>query len=165
MFLLGVFQLKRAPFYAAERAGTADLTTAVTYSIERCRSFPNIIRAPTQSAHIQRRSYSPTIQFSTDEIIGWWCDCPIGTRIIGCCSHVSSMIWYLSYRRWESNNTCRTSADPMNFVRDSIPISDFYDSSDDEGTPTDRYSLAWAHFFSVDFYISVNTCAFHRQSL
>ena len=132
MFLLGVFQLKRAPFYAAERA--------VTYSIQRCRSFLNIIRAPTQSAHIQRRSYSPTIQFSTDEIIGWWCDCPIGTRIIGCCSHVSSMIWYLSDRRWESNNASRTSADPMNFVRDSIPISDFYDSSDDEGTLTDRYS-------------------------
>ena len=142
MFLLGVFQLKRAPFYTAERVGTTDLTAAATYSIQRCRSFPNIIRAPTQSAHIQRRSYYPTIQFSADEIIGWWCDCPIGTRIIGCCSHVSSMIWYLAYKRWESHNARRTSTDPLNFIRDSIPISDFYDSSDDEETNTTRYSLA-----------------------
>ena len=142
MSLAGVFQLKRAASYAAERAGTTDLTAAATYSIQRCRSFPNIIRAPTQSAHSQRRSYYPTIQFSADEIIGWWCDCPIGTRIIGCCSHVSSVIWYLSYRRFESDNTRRTYTDPMNFVRDSIPISDFYDSSDDESAATVRYSLA-----------------------
>ena len=142
MPLPGVYQLKRAPFYAAEKAGTTDLTAAVTYSIQMCRSFPNVIRAPTQSAHSQRRSYYPTIQFSPDEILGWWCDCPIGSRIVGCCSHVSSMIWFLCYQRWESNNARRITTDPMNFVRDSVVISDFYDSSDDDDATTDRYSLA-----------------------
>ena len=140
--LVGVFQLKRAQSYAAEKAGTTDLTAAVTYSIQRCRSFPNIIRVPTQSAHSNRKTYHPTIQFSADEILGWWCDCPIGSRIVGCCSHVSSVIWFLSYRRWEPNNTRRTSTDPLKFIRDSIPISDFYDSSDEEDTNTNRYSLA-----------------------
>ena len=92
--------------------------------------------------HSNRKTYHPTIQFSADEVLGWWCDCPIGSRIIGCCSHVSSVIWFLSYRRWDSNNTRRTSTDPLTFIRDSIPISDFYDSSDDEDTNTNRYSLA-----------------------
>lgn len=142
MSLVGVFQLKRAPSYAAEKVGTTDLTAAVTYSIQRCRPFPDVIRVATRSAHSNCKTYHPTIQFSADEILGWWCDCPIGSRIIGCCSHVSSVIWFLSYRRWESNNTRRKSTDPLNFIRDSIPISDFYDSSDDEDNNTNRYSLA-----------------------
>ena len=160
--LLGFFQLKRAQSYAAEKTGTNDLTTAVSYSIQRCRSFPNLIRVPTQSAHSNRKTYHPTIQFSAAEILGWWCDCSIGSRIIGCCSHVSSVIWFLSYRRWHFNNARRTSTDPLNFSRESIPISDFYDSSDDEAATTDRYSLALANFVSVVFYVSVNKCAFNQ---
>ena len=78
-FLSGAFQLKRAPSYAAEKAGTNDLSATVTYSIQRCRPFPNLIRTPTQSAYSQRRSYYPTIQLSSDEILGRWCDCPIGS--------------------------------------------------------------------------------------
>ena len=160
--LVGVFQLKRAQSYAAEKTGTNDLTAAVPYSIQRRRSFPNLIRVATQSAHSNRKTYHPTIQFSADEILGWWCDCPIGCRIIGCCSHVSSVIWFLSYRRCDFSNARRTSTDPVNFIRDSIPISDFYDSSDDEATTTDRYSLTWANFFSIVYDVSVNKCAFKQ---
>ena len=78
-FLSGAFQLKRAPSYAAEKAGTNDLSATVTYSIQGRRPFPNLIRTPTQSAYSQRRSYYPTIQLSSDEILGRWCDCPIGS--------------------------------------------------------------------------------------
>ena len=140
--LVGVFQLKRAPSYVAEKVATTDVTAAVTYTIQRCRSFPDVIRVATRSAHCQRRSYYPTIRFSRDAILGWWCDCPIGSRIIGCCSHVASVIWFLSYRRWESDNARRIPTDPMKFVIDSIPISDFYDSSDDEDASSRRYTLA-----------------------
>ena len=71
MSLVGVFQLKRAPSYAAEKVGTTDLTAAVTYSIQRCRPFPDVIRIATRSAHSNRKTYHPTIQFSADEILGW----------------------------------------------------------------------------------------------
>ncbi|CAF1290641.1 unnamed protein product [Adineta ricciae] len=67
---IGAFQLKCAPSYAAEKAGINDLTAAVPYSIQRCRSFPNLIRALTHSAHSQRRSYYPTIQLSSDGFLG-----------------------------------------------------------------------------------------------
>ncbi|CAF1651629.1 unnamed protein product [Adineta ricciae] len=141
-FLSGAFQLKRAPSYTAEKAGTNDLTATVPYSIQMCRSFPNLIRASTQSTQSQRRSYYPTIQLSSDEILGWWCDCPVGSRVLGCCSHVLPVIWFLCHRRWQSNSRRRTSTDLMSFFTDSVPISDFYDSSDDESATTDRYSLA-----------------------
>lgn len=138
----GVFQLKRARSYAEEKVGTSKLTGDVDYTIQRCRLFPNIIRIPTQSAHRDRTAYHPIIQFSREEILGWWCDCCIGNRFVGCCSHISSAIWFLSYQRWQSNDSRRTSTSMMNFVSDAIPISDFYDSSDDEDASTYRYSLS-----------------------
>lgn len=137
----GVFQLKRARSYAKEKAGTSTLTEPVDYTILRCRLFKDIIRVPTQSAHKERTTYNPIIQFSRDEILGWWCDCSIGNRFLGCCSHISSAIWFLSYQRWQSNETRRSSIDTMNFVSDANPISDFYDSSDDEDSSNYRYSL------------------------
>lgn len=138
----GVFQLKRARSYAAEKAGTSDLTAAVPYTVQRCRLFPNIIKVPTQSAHRDRTTYHPTIHFSAEEILGWWCDCWIGNRFLGCCSHISSAIWFLSYQRWQSNESRRSSTDLVNFVQDAIPISDFYDSSDEEEASTYLYSLS-----------------------
>lgn len=138
----GVFQLKRARSYAEEKTGTSNLTQSVTYIIQRCRLFPNIIRIPTQSAHKNRKTYNPTIQFSKEEILGWWCDCPIGSRFFGCCSHISSAIWFLSYQRWQSNESRRASSDMMTLARDAIPISDFYDSSDEEDLSADRFSLS-----------------------
>ena len=137
----GVFQLKRARPYAEEKAGTSELTAAATYTIQRCRSCPNMIRVPTQSAHKNRTIYHPTIHFSEEEILEWWCDCWIGNRFLGCCSHISSAIWFLSYQRWQSSESRRAPTNLMNFVEDSIPISDFYDSSDDENSSTYRYSL------------------------
>ena len=142
MSVVGVFQLKHARSYAAEKVGTTDLTVAVTYSIQGCRPFRDVIRVATRSAHSNRKTSHPTIPFSADEILGWWCDCPIGSRTIGCCSNVLSVIWFRTYRRWDSNNARRTSTDPLNFIRDSIQIFDFYDTSDDEETNTNRCSLA-----------------------
>ena len=52
------------------------------------------------------------------------------------------MIWFLCYQRSESNNARRTTTDPMNFVRDSMVIPDFDDSSDDDDATPYRYSLA-----------------------
>ena len=138
----GVFQLKRARSYVEEKVGTSKLTGTVDYTIQRCRLFPNIIRVPTKSAHKDRTTYHPIIQFSRVEILGWWCDCYIGNRFVGCCSHITSAIWFLSYQRWQSNESRRASTDRMNFVSETIPISDFYDSSDDEDTSTYRYSLS-----------------------
>ncbi|CAM4817456.1 unnamed protein product [Rotaria magnacalcarata] len=99
---IGVFQLKRALSYAEERCSTTNLTSDVASSVHRCKIIPNLIRIPTQSAHSNRVTYHPTIYFTDQAILGWRCDCFTGARFLGCCSHIASAIWFLSYQRWQT---------------------------------------------------------------
>lgn len=32
-------------------------------------------------------------------IPGWYCECKVGPRTVGCCAHVASVLWYLGYAR------------------------------------------------------------------
>jgi hypothetical protein len=128
----GVYQLKSARSYAEERSSTTNLTGSVNYTIHRCKEFSDLIRAPTRSRHKNRITYNPTIQFSSQEILEWWCDCPAGNGLIGCCSHVASVIWFLSHERWQVGNRRMPSGDFVNFVTDASQVSDFYDSTDDD---------------------------------
>ena len=89
---IGVFQLKRARSYAEERCSTTDLTGTVNYTVQRCKNISNLIRIPTQSAHSNRIIYHPTIHFTSDQVLGWWCDCFTCARFLGCCSHIASAI-------------------------------------------------------------------------
>ncbi|CAF3872817.1 unnamed protein product [Rotaria sp. Silwood1] len=139
---LGVFQLKRARSYAEEKCSTTDLTGIVDYTIQRCKSISNLIRVPTQSAHSNRITYHPTIQFTNEQILGWWCDCFTGARFLGCCSHISSAIWFLGCERWQTQKRHMPSGSYMNFATDAIQVSDFYDSSDGDNDDNSRYSLA-----------------------
>ncbi len=128
----GIFQLKRARSYAEEKSSTTNLTGSVNYTIYRCKDFHNLIRVPTRSAHKNRVTYNPVIQFTSDEILEWWCDCPIGSGFLGCCSHIASAIWFLSYERWQNKSRYMPSGSFINYVADASQISDFYDSTDDE---------------------------------
>ena len=67
--IIGVFQLKRARSYAEEKATTIDLNGAVNYEIYRCHDYPNIIRVPTRSAHVNRLTHNPIIQFTPGEVL------------------------------------------------------------------------------------------------
>ena len=35
-----------------------------------------------------------------ESLIGHCCSCKIGTRVVGCCSHVAVVLWYFSYARY-----------------------------------------------------------------
>ncbi|GFQ66503.1 uncharacterized protein TNCT_546991 [Trichonephila clavata] len=35
--------------------------------------------------------------------IEWYCLCKVGARVVGCCAHVASILWYLGY--WRHNHT------------------------------------------------------------
>ena len=129
---IGVYQLKRARSYAEEKCATTDLTGKVQYNIEQCSIIPNLIRVPMKSAHSDRTTYHPTIHFTDDHILGWWCDCYIGSRFLGCCSHISSAIWFLSCERWQAQHRHKPSGTYINLTSDAIYVSDFYDSSDDD---------------------------------
>jgi len=42
--------------------------------------------------------YRPNID-GTAGIGGWYCKCKVGARVVGCCAHVCSILWYLGYGR------------------------------------------------------------------
>ena len=69
VFLSGTYQPKRARSYAEEKASTEYLTESVYYTIHRRKEFPNLIRVPTQSAHVSRVKYHPIIRFTAEEIL------------------------------------------------------------------------------------------------
>jgi hypothetical protein len=37
-------------------------------------------------------------------IIDWYCTCKIvGTRVVSCCAHIASVLWFLGYVRHQNN--------------------------------------------------------------
>jgi len=137
-FYKGVYQLKRSRSYAEEKVSTSNLTGPVNYTIQRCKDFSNIIRVPTQSAHVNRTTYHPTIRFTPEEISDWWCDCPAGSRFLGCCSHVASAVWFLSFERWQTESRHMPSETFINFFADAAALPDLFDSTE-ESDDNDEY--------------------------
>ena len=52
-----------------------------------------------QSRHTSSRTYLLWIEYSPMEVIAWYCKCRAGTRVVGVCSHIASILWYLGYAR------------------------------------------------------------------
>ncbi|CAF4189825.1 unnamed protein product [Rotaria sordida] len=134
----GVFQIKRARSYAEEHILTTDLSsTVINYELQTCTKIPNLIKVRMQSVHSRRKSYESTIHHSKDEIKGWYCTCPDGAKVVGCCSHIASVIWYLAYERFQSEERPKPSGTYISLVDDSIVLSDFYDSSEADDSDDD----------------------------
>lgn len=129
--------MKRARSYAEERSSTTDLTESVDYPMFRCRKFPDIIKVPTQSAHIKRKTYNPIIRFDSEQVLDWWCDCPSGHRYVGCCSHVASAIWFLSFQRWQTQSGIMRSGDFINLFPDAGVQPETFESSSESASDTD----------------------------
>ncbi|CAF2042672.1 unnamed protein product [Rotaria magnacalcarata] len=68
---LGVFQLKRSRSYAEEKTSTTNLSGHVECVVYRCKDFPDLIRVPTRSAHVNCTTYHPIIKFTSDNTLEW----------------------------------------------------------------------------------------------
>ncbi|KAH3728095.1 hypothetical protein DPMN_054042 [Dreissena polymorpha] len=58
------------------------------------------------------RSY---IRFKEGSVDAWFCSCPVGARVVGTCAHVTSALWYLCFRR---HQTDQLSDGPRNWAAD-----------------------------------------------
>ena len=95
----GVYQLKQAKCYAHEH-----LDDDGSYKFELHEAAPDLLRVRIQSRHISAKKYFLWIQYTDnvndiDPVKGWFCQCKAGARVVGCCAHVSFVIWYLSLAR------------------------------------------------------------------
>ena len=133
---LGIYQLKQSKSYAIEH-----LNQNGEYYVQISNQEPHLLRARIQSRHSQSKKYDLWIKYSVNKVEGWYCSCIKGARVVGCCSHVSSIIWYLSYARFDPRELHQHS---MDYLDEIIDAPDYdTDQSDDESDDSHiLYSLA-----------------------
>jgi hypothetical protein len=85
-----------------------------------------IITTKIQSRHRSNKEfrvyvqYIPTSEIEKFEAIqSWYCECKNGSRTLGCCCHIASLLYYLSFARHQENNLHK----PAQFLSDIFPSS------------------------------------------
>ena len=118
----GVYQLKLCPSYVQEYLeGDVDILVH--------REFHGLIRVKLQSRHVSSKQYLVWIQFSSSEITAWYCRCRSGARVVGVCSHIAAVIWYLAIGR-HNKEAIPAVQDWSEFVTDASVIDESDDSDD-----------------------------------
>ena len=93
--------------------------------------FNGLIRVKLQSRHVSSKQYLLWIQFSESEISAWYCRCRAGARVVGVCSHVSAVIWYLAIGR-HNKEAIPSIQDWSEFVTDATVIDESGESGDSD---------------------------------
>ncbi|XP_048766098.2 uncharacterized protein LOC125673525 [Ostrea edulis] len=125
---IGVYQLKTAKSYAAEH-----LTDDGLFEIFVSDDIPNIVSAKIQSRHTSSKKYSLWIKYDIT-ILFWYCTCKNGSRVVGMCGHISCIIWYLAFARYQ-NESCgiRDWTEEVDDAARSIASSEDEDTVDYDG--------------------------------
>ncbi|WAR27442.1 hypothetical protein MAR_013146 [Mya arenaria] len=120
----GVYQLKLCPGYIQEHIeGDEDIC------VHKERS--GLIRVRLQSRHVSAKQYNLWIKFNNYEILGWYCKCRSGSRIVGMCAHCAAVIWYLGYGKHRFLGALGV-RDWSEYVDDASVVPPTVDSSDSD---------------------------------
>jgi hypothetical protein len=134
---LGTYQLKQAASYIHENFDENGDKTIEIFA-DNSNLFgqnTHLIRTRIQSRHSNSTKYNSYITYSSEPndnnpIKDWYCTCKSGKRTVGTCSHVASVIYYLSNARYNSTKSGKFNIDkvfPEYVSRESN------DESDDSG--------------------------------
>jgi hypothetical protein len=103
----GSYQLKQAMGYINENFNNK-YSGIELYSDDKEIFDKNtrLIRAKIQSRHSKAKQYNTFITYNVktnnaNSISNWICSCKSGKRTVGCCSHVASLIYYLSTVKYD----------------------------------------------------------------
>lgn len=90
----GSYQLRLSSSYIQEHIeGDADIFVH--------KEDPGLIQVKLQSRHVSSRKYTLWIQFNETDVLATYCKCRVGARVVGVCSHVAAVLWFLGYSRHE----------------------------------------------------------------
>jgi len=111
---LGVYQVKLAKSYIYDKR-----QRDTQFGFDMRMDEPGLLRARMYSRHSNAKQYNTWIAFKErweegedteveeeleeEPILGYYCDCKSGSRTLGCCGHVASVLWYLGYVRHQAN--------------------------------------------------------------
>ena len=90
---MGIYQLKQSYSYSVEHCDEEDL-----YEIYVGKETDDILRVRTQNCHTKSNKYLLWVQYQHNAnpaikaVTGWYCICKNGTRIVGCCAHLGSVL-------------------------------------------------------------------------
>ena len=95
---MGVYQIRQAISYTKKHQ-----TEDGKYEIITNKEEDGVIKAQIRSRH----TYNLWIEHNSgiNPITGWYCTCRSGARVVGCCAHIASVIWYLGFERHQPNRT------------------------------------------------------------
>ncbi|KAK3096289.1 hypothetical protein FSP39_025378 [Pinctada imbricata] len=91
---LGVYQVKMAKCYSQEHVSEDGV-----YDISIDNVNDDLLSAKIQSRHTSAKQYKCWIGYFDGAVQSWYCKCKSGSRVVGCCAHIASVIWYMSYSR------------------------------------------------------------------
>jgi len=123
---LGSYQVKQAAHYADEHLAADGLFRIMIH-----HEADNLIRARLQSRHQNSTKYFLWIEYDTTSVKGWFCQCKAGMRMVGCCAHVATLVWYLSYARHQGYSVSKAFKAMSETVIDSKG-SGFEDSEEED---------------------------------
>jgi ABC-type antimicrobial peptide transport system permease subunit len=112
---LGSYQLKQSFSYLNKHLDQNNGKYLIKLRLEESDSGFKMISALMQSRHSNKTKYKLFIQYSPNlndykAINAWVCSCKSGLRTVGCCSHIASVIYYMSYAKYSDNpipNACK----------------------------------------------------------
>lgn len=61
--------------------------------------FRNATKYQLWISFVQNNDEHEMDQDQEGPIAGYYCTCKSGARILGCCAHITSVLWYLGYAR------------------------------------------------------------------
>ena len=66
----------------------------------------NILRIQIQSRHTSSKVYNLLIETNAgpNPISGWYCKCKNGARVVECCAHIASVLWYPGCSRYHQES-------------------------------------------------------------
>nr|XP_018915633.1 PREDICTED: uncharacterized protein LOC109043056 [Bemisia tabaci] len=101
----GRYQLKQAQSYTSEHQDEGGL-----YELMIHKECSDILRVQIQSRHSASMIHNLWIKYSLFGISEWYCQCPVGARMVGCCAHVASVLWFLGFYRHQEKEPRRLSS-------------------------------------------------------
>ena len=137
---LGIYQLKQARSYTIEH-----ISSNGSFRVKVANERHDLLRAEIQSRHKKGTKYDVYVQYDNVNVTGWYCTCVNGCRVVGCCAHIASIIYYLAYAWHNLQQLRQRTFSYYNSIADAQDYSELSDSdsndSDDENSNI-LYSLA-----------------------
>ena len=128
---MGIYQLKQAPYYTKEHKDE-DGTYQMFYATDE-----DMLKVKIQSRHSSSVQHTLWLRYDNtleEPIKDWYCTCEVGARVMGCCAHIASVLWYLGYDRHQTQHD-RGHEIKIDSILDASNLPETDSESEDDENP------------------------------